>query len=401
MSLANTQSAITQEYYGDLDIQGGQLGRNYEASVTADVALWDLSEAANRYMLVPDAAHTVTLPAVDVQAEAGSGSCIPGHTLWLTNLSSDPTHTLTIVNQAAATVTSLRYLSAVKLAASENSASGWRVIGQMSDVTFKIEDLNNFNLQGAYENTVGAGPEIIMNATNGGLNFEDAPTALGELITLKSNGGADSYMEIGTRVDANGREAYVNLLGASSTQPGSFSVGDVSNTGRNTVAFADSQGGYAVSDLDVFYTGFSTHQQVSGPVALGTSQSAAVYETSLFRNPTVTRGTPAVVSVIPTLQARTVYDVQVEVIGLSTTSDDYVNFKLEASVKPLGAGWKVNLVRQARVHDPNLPGSQLGSAVLSVVGSVLQLSINSPGLAGSIYSFSTNMKFTAHTGLIL
>ena len=402
--MANAYSSVLQEINGDLSTHGGQLGLNYEEAITGDVDLWKSFPGGNRYIIRGNGAYKAQLPDVSATSTIGDGTCIPGYTVWVFNASG--VFDLDVVNNNSITIYTLKPRNAGKFVSTLNQTIRWTLLGAMSDMPFDSSILDDITLQTGYNNTAPANPEIVLDSARRGVVIRDASTPVDEMLTLQSSGGS-TYISAGTRTDVNGPGAFLEGLNGVAKNPNSVALGAVDNSGAGSIVLADQQSRYEVQEPNVMYKGFPKVYQTSGPKRLSVSQSDAVQKSVLLRDPAVEHSTYSDIVLSSGLVANTVYNFEINVIGLNNgtvnSPDGYVDWTVDGSVRPNGATHSVILARRRSTHNPTVSSSVRSRLFVSVSGGNLVMQLRAPQVPGDtnpVYSFSIHYKELAHTGLL-
>ncbi|CAN0384307.1 unnamed protein product, partial [Ascophyllum nodosum] len=306
----NLYSNTLQEFNGDLTVNGGQLGLHREISISADITLWDEFVGANRYVIDPTVdGLSVKLPVFNTTGRFSRELVMHGHAIWINNPS---LFTFNVTNETDDVVISLPPSTTVKLTASINEVSKWRVFGIMKD---DVAVPRVVDIQDAYDNTAAGDSALVFTAAQGELDLVDAALPIGEMLSLYNNDKSSVYFSSGTRTVSGVTGPYLQALSGSASAANSVAIGGVNVSGSGSVGIVDTQGVYGLTGENTLFFGYGNIQSQSGPSSIGNEQSDVLTKEITLKNESVTYLAVSDVVLIDTILPRTIYHFTLETMG--------------------------------------------------------------------------------------
>jgi len=217
-----TISPITDEFNGDINVEGGMLGFTIIDNITSNINLWTTyPEKPHRYLLTNTSGgvRTVTLPVVGTN----SGQAIPGHCLLVIN-SSNSTDNIIVETSDSSSLQTITPGNYFEVIATTNPAI-WRTSLDSLGIQGGV------NLQTAYNNGDGS---ITLDNTNNAVNIIGATNDPAQsLFTINNNDSSETYFDI-QNTSATNFEPALSLNGGSATAADSVAIGNnatASNSG--------------------------------------------------------------------------------------------------------------------------------------------------------------------------
>lgn len=398
MALNNTYASITDEMKGDLVMYGGQLGKVHEENLGANADLWDIEPQCSFYRINPTVGGlSVELPLVSDVAQSAEPvtGVIHGHIIEISNLSS--TNSLAVNNSAAALVHTVATETTVRLQATDNIGSGWRVI----DVT-QATLPGAVTMQDAYNNSGAVDPKIQLTNAFGAVQIrDDAAATLTEVFTVESSAGGNKFLTTGNNVPA--LAPYMNLLGGDASAGGA-SLAVNSGASTSAVGAVTVGDGLITADnsksrtmLSAFTNGFT---RTNGGIREGTTLSDA-HVTELFAKAlNVAVMADTTVAIRTDLPFSTSGRYTFEVIGhdVDDTSNGTIAFSCEVVVYSTDVAHSFKVVHHKVSKLPNGGGGSLNFTIVgNTLNAVLRASNNITGGNGGMMNMNIYCYYIAVT----
>jgi len=369
----NEYSLSRNELFGDFSTNGGQLGLSYDSVVAANVNLWDLFFAAERYLLNPDAdGRIVTLPTVgNVGFAAGTGAQ-HGYKVNIKNVSA--TNSLVINSNAGATIITLQPLESVVLIGSVNNADDWYIFGSLTESSSQSVE----TLQDAYNNSGPTDPKIALSLTNGSVNIQ-SPDGLNALkmfeVTNNVGGTIVDYFSVGNSIGAV--TPTIQMLSGVATNTNTIAIGRSINNGINSIAMSGNNNIFTNEFTDAIVQSYSQFTKFNGDTLEGTASSSpgqSIYFRSFNDGDTS--------QVITNTSNNTAYSFRVVAVGKTPASARTAHIEATFNALVDGTNDQVNVLSKNRSYIGATTITSDADIFISINTGDFRLNVVSPAFDG-------------------